>query len=59
MTSLLNEKQIGAIRGFINPSLEKEGLTMSQSCFLSELPGVIFGVVTLIWIVGTLGLLNR
>jgi len=59
MTSLLNEKQIGAIRGFINPSLEKEGLTMNQSCFLSELPGVIFGVVTLIWIVGTLGLLNR
>jgi hypothetical protein len=32
---------------------------MCAHCFLSELPGVVFGVVTLIWIIGTLSLLNR
>jgi hypothetical protein len=32
---------------------------MCQQCFLSELPGIVFGVVTLIWIVGALGVLNR
>jgi len=26
---------------------------------MSELPGVVFGIVTVIWIIGTLGLLNR
>ena len=59
MTSLLNEKQLATIRGFINQSSEMEGINMCQSCFLSELPGVIFGLVTVIWIVGTIGLLNR
>ena len=60
MTSLLTEKQIASIRAFIKPSREMEGLRVSaQNCFLSELPGVVFGIVTLIWIVGTLGLLNR
>jgi hypothetical protein len=32
---------------------------MCQHCFLSELPAVVFGIVTVIWIIGTLGLLNR
>jgi hypothetical protein len=32
---------------------------MGQQTFLSELPGVVFGIVTIIWIVGALGLLNR
>ena len=59
MTSLLSEKQMASIRAFIKPSRETEGLNMCQNCFLSELPGVVFGVVTIIWIVGTLGLLNR
>jgi hypothetical protein len=31
---------------------------MCQNC-LSELPGVIFGIVTVVWIIGTIGLLNR
>jgi hypothetical protein len=59
MTSLLNDKQMAAIRAFIKPSPEMEGLNMCQNCFLSELPGVVFGIVTVIWIVGTIGLLNR
>lgn len=59
VTSLLTEKQIASIRSFLKPSREMEGLNMCQNCFLSELPGVVFGVVTIIWIVGTLGLLNR
>jgi hypothetical protein len=59
MTSILTEEQLASIRGFIKPSREMEGFNMCQNCFLSELPGVIFGVVTIIWIVGTLGLLNR
>ena len=59
MTSILDEKQMAAIRGLEQPQVEMEGLTMSQQCFLSELPGVVFGIVTVIWIVGTLGLLNR
>jgi hypothetical protein len=50
---------MAAIRGFEKPQVETEGLTMSQQCFLSELPGIIFGIVTVIWIVGTIGLLNR
>jgi hypothetical protein len=50
---------MASIRGFIKPSREMEGLNMCQNCFLSELPGVVFGVVTIIWIIGTLGLLNR
>ena len=58
MTSILSEKQMASIRGFVNPR-EMEGLTMCQHCFLSELPGVVFGIVTVIWIVGTFGLLNR
>ena len=58
MTSLLDEKQLATIRGFINQSSEMEGINMCQHCFLSELP-VIFGLVTVIWIVGTIGLLNR
>ena len=32
---------------------------MCQHCFLSELPAVVFGIVTVIRIIGTLGLLNR
>ncbi|MGA7872134.1 MAG: hypothetical protein WCA22_14705 [Candidatus Binatus sp.] len=59
MTTVLTHKQLAAIRGFEKPQGETEGLTLSQQCFLSELPGVVFGVVTLIWIVGTLGLLIR
>ena len=59
MTSILNDKQMAAIRGFEKPQIETEGLTMSQQSFLSELPGVVFGIVTIIWIIGTLGLLNR
>jgi hypothetical protein len=59
MTSILTEKQMAAIRGFEIPKAETEGLTMCQHCFLSELPGVIFGIVTVVWIIGTLGLLNR
>jgi hypothetical protein len=59
MTSILTDKQMSAIRGFVKPQVETEGLSMSQQCFLSELPGIVFGIVTVIWIVGTLGLLNR
>lgn len=59
MTSILTEKQMAAIRGFEIPGREREGLTMCQHCFLSELPGLIFGIVTVVWIIGTLGLLNR
>jgi hypothetical protein len=59
MISILTEKQMAAIRGFEKPQIETEGHTMSLQLFLSELPGVIFGVVTIIWIVATLGLLNR
>jgi hypothetical protein len=59
MTSTLTRKQTAAIRGFEKTQAETEGLAMSQQCFLSELPGVVFGVVTLIWIVGAMGLLNR
>jgi hypothetical protein len=50
---------MAAIRGFEIPGRDTEGLTMCQHCFLSELPGVIFGIVTVVWIIGTLGLLNR
>jgi len=32
---------------------------MCDHCLMSELPGVVFGIVTVIWIIGTLGLLNR
>ena len=59
MTSVLTEKQMAAIRGFEKPQIETEGLAMSQQLFLSELPGIVFGIVTVIWIVGTIGLLNR
>ena len=59
MTSILTQKQISAIRGFVKSSTKSEGLTMCQQCFLSELPGIVFGIVTVIWIIGTLGLLNR
>jgi len=59
MTSILTDKQMAAVRGFEKPQVETEGLTMNQQCFLSELPGIVFGIVTVIWIVGTLGLLNR
>jgi hypothetical protein len=59
MTSILTDKQAATIRGFVQPATDTEGLTMCQHCFLSELPGLIFGIVTVIWIVGTLGLLNR
>jgi hypothetical protein len=59
VNSILSEKQLAAIRGFEKPQVETEGLTMSQQYFLSELPGVVFGIVTIIWIVGALGLLNR
>ena len=59
MTSILDEKWMAAIRGLEKPQVEMEGLTMGQQCFLSELPGIVFGIVTVIWIIGTLGLLNR
>jgi hypothetical protein len=59
MTSILTQKQISAIRGFVKSASKSEGLIMCENCFLSELPGVIFGIVTVIWIVGTIGLLNR
>jgi hypothetical protein len=59
MISILTEKQVAAIRGTEKPQIETEGTAMSLQLFLSELPGVIFGIVTIIWIIGTLGLLNR
>ena len=57
MISILTDKQMATIRGFVNPQTEE--LTLCQHCFLSELPGVVYGIVTLIWIVGAFGLLNR
>jgi hypothetical protein len=57
MFSILTEQQMATIRGFVNP--QTEGLTLSHQNFLSELPGIVFGIVTLIWIVGAFGLLNR
>jgi hypothetical protein len=59
MISILTQEQVAAIRGFVKSPTKSEGLTMCENCFLSELPGVIFGIVTVIWIVGTIGLLNR
>ena len=59
MTSILTQEQISAIRGLVKSKTKSEGLIMCENCFLSELPGVIFGIVTVIWIVGTIGLLNR
>lgn len=59
MISILTEKQVAAIRGCDRPQIETEGMEMSLQLFLSELPGVIFGIVTIVWIIGTLGLLNR
>ena len=59
MISILTEKQIAAICGFEKPQIETEGFTMSLQLFLSELPGVVFGIVTIIWIVTAFGLLNR
>ena len=59
MISILTEKQVAAIRGIERPQIETEGFRMSLQLLLSELPGVIFGIVTIIWIVSTLGLLNR
>lgn len=59
MISVLTQKQTAAVGDFEKSQVETEGLNMSQQLFLSELPGVVFGVVTIIWIVGTLGLLNR
>ena len=59
MISVLTRKQTAAIGDCEKSQVETEGLNMSQQLFLSELPGVVFGVVTIIWIVGTLGLLNR
>jgi hypothetical protein len=59
MTSTLTEQQIAAIRGFVISPMQGEGFTMCQHCFLSELPSVVFGIVTVIWIVGAIGLLNR
>ena len=59
MISILTQKQMAAIRGHEKPQVETEGLNMSLQLFLSELPGVVFGIVTIIWIISTLGLLNR
>ena len=59
MTSILTQKQPAAIYEFAKSPEKSEGPAMCQNCFLSELPGVIFGIVTVIWIVGTIGLLNR
>ena len=59
MISILTEKQMATIRGFVNRQAETEGLTMNEQSFLSELPSIVFGIVTLIWIVGAFGLLNR
>ena len=43
--------------GFVDP--QTEGLTLCEHCFLSELPARLYGIVTVIWIVGAFGLLNR
>ena len=59
MISILTEKQIAAIRGLEKPQIETEGFRMSLQILLSELPGVVFGIVTILWIVTTLGLMNR
>lgn len=59
MISILTQKQMAAIRGLEKPQVETEGVNMSLQLFLSELPGVVFGIVTIVWIIGTLGLLNR
>jgi hypothetical protein len=59
MASVLTQKRMAGIRDFEKSQAETEELIMCQHCLLSELPGVVFGIVTLIWIFGTLGLLNR
>jgi len=50
---------MAAIRGFVISPIQGEGFTMCTHCFLSELPSVVFGIVTVIWIIGAIGLLNR
>ena len=50
---------MAAIRGFVISPIQGEGFTMCLHCLLSELPTVVFGIVTVIWIVGAIGLLNR
>jgi hypothetical protein len=59
VTPILTQEQLAAIHGFAKSPTKSEGLAMCHNCFLSELPGVIFGIVTVIWIVGAIGLLNR
>lgn len=59
MISILTEEQLAAIRGFERPQIETEGMRMSLQLLVSELPGVIFGIVTIIWIISTVALLNR
>jgi hypothetical protein len=59
MTSIATHKQVAVIPGFMNAAEQPTRLSISQHCLLSELPGVVFGVITLVWIISTISLLIR
>jgi hypothetical protein len=57
METLMNHEQATTLHEFVGPAHEKEELRIYQACFFEEMPGLVFGGMTLIWIVTSLAAL--
>ena len=60
MAETIWQGSLGQYRGVVSYHENGEGVRIAQRCFLEELPGIVFGAMTLIWICSSLaGLMWR
>jgi len=57
METAMTHEQATTLHEFVGPTFESGGLRIDQACFFEEMPGLVFGGLTLIWIVTSLAAL--
>jgi len=45
------DESLDRVQENVKPQQDHEGLRLAQSRFLDELPGVIFALITLVWVI--------
>jgi hypothetical protein len=54
MDSLLNDAQAISTSATVEQTEVSEGMTIARQCSLDELPGLVFGIMTVVYIILTL-----
>ncbi|MFZ2059473.1 MAG: hypothetical protein WAU82_00535 [Candidatus Binatus sp.] len=58
MASMFNDTTAISTTATVNQTEASEGLRIARYCALDELPGLVFGVMTVVWIVFSLAKLT-